>query len=86
MVSVKENENLEAPFREEEIREVVFRCYAEGVPGPDGLSFLFYHKFWDVIKGDILKMFDDFYYGKLDLFRLNFAILTLIPKVEGAST
>jgi hypothetical protein len=26
----------------------------------------------------------DFYMGKLDLFRLNFAILTLIPKVDNA--
>jgi hypothetical protein len=42
-------------------------------------------KFWDVTKGDILKMFDDFCAGKLDLFRLNFAILTLIPKVDDAS-
>jgi hypothetical protein len=41
-------------------------------------------KFWDVTKGDILKMFDDFCAGKY-LFRLNFAILTLIPKVDDAS-
>jgi hypothetical protein len=27
-------------------------------------------------------LFGDFYVGKLDLFRLNFALLTLIPKVE----
>jgi hypothetical protein len=46
------------------------------------LSFIFYHKFWDVVKGDILNLFGDFYVGKLDLFRLNFALLTLIPKVE----
>jgi hypothetical protein len=34
---------------------------------------------------DILHMFDDFFKGQLDLFRLNFAMLTLIPKVEEAS-
>jgi hypothetical protein len=51
-------------------------------PHPYGLSFIFYHKFWDVVKGDILNLFGDFYVGKLDLFRLNFALLTLIPKVE----
>jgi hypothetical protein len=29
-------------------------------------------------------MFRDFYDGRLDLFKLNFAMLTLIPKVEEA--
>jgi hypothetical protein len=37
------------------------------------------------VKGDILNMFSDFYEGRLDLFRLNFAMLTLIPKVEDAT-
>jgi hypothetical protein len=30
-------------------------------------------------------MFSDFHRGRLDLFRLNFAVLTLIPKIENAS-
>jgi hypothetical protein len=29
-------------------------------------------------------MFEEFYKGKLDLYRLNFAMLTLIPKIEEA--
>jgi hypothetical protein len=86
LVTGVENAELEAPFCEEEVRAAVFSCYSEGGgTGPDGLSFLFYHKFWDVIKMDILHMFDDFFKGQLDLFRLNFAMLTLIPKVEEAS-
>ena len=32
-----------------------------------------------------MAMFQDFYIGKLDIFRLNFAILTLVPKEPGAS-
>lgn len=43
---------------------------------------LFYQKFWDVIKEDLTSLFTDFYNGDLDLFRLNFTLLTLIPKVE----
>lgn len=41
-ISEEENSALMAPFTELEIREVVFSCYAEGAPGPDGISFLFY--------------------------------------------
>jgi hypothetical protein len=32
-----------------------------------------------------MRMFDDFFNGALDLFRLNFAMLSLIPKVENAT-
>jgi hypothetical protein len=41
-VSSEENEALEAELSEEEIRRAVFESYAEGTPGPDGFSFLFY--------------------------------------------
>jgi hypothetical protein len=84
MVSEEENVMLVAPFSEEEVRDAVFSCYAEGAPGPDGITFLFYQKFWEVIKHDILSMFKDFHEGELDLYRLNFAMLTLIPKVSEA--
>lgn len=83
-VTITENELLSAPFSEEEIREAIFSCYAEGAPGPDGLPFLFYQKFWDLVKTDIVSMFQDFLAGNLDLYRLNFALLTLIPKEQDA--
>jgi hypothetical protein len=84
-VTSSEREELEAPFRIEEVKADVFNSYSEGAPGPDGLSFLFYQKFWDIIKGDLMKLVHDFQGGRLDLFRINFATLTLIPKVEEAS-
>jgi len=69
---------------EEEIKEAVWSCYVDGAPGPDGLSFMFYHNFWDLIKSDLVDMFNDFYRGTLDLKRLNFAMISLIPKVDEA--
>jgi hypothetical protein len=41
---------------------------------------MFYQKFWEVIKKDILEMFEDYYSGELNLYRLNFALITVIPK------
>jgi hypothetical protein len=34
-------------FIKEEVREAVFWSYADGAPGRDGLSFMFYQKFRD---------------------------------------
>jgi hypothetical protein len=47
------------------------------------MRFLFFfQKFWDIVKGDIVDMFQDFYNGNLDLYRLNFALLTLILRAR----
>ena len=84
-VSRNENELLIAPFSELEIKNAIFSCYAEGAPGPDGLSFLFYQKFWNLIKNDVMHLFDAFHRGDLELKRLNFALVSLIPKVGEAT-
>jgi hypothetical protein len=44
----------------------------------------FVKKFWDIVKFALLKMSDDWFEDKLDIFRLNFAMITLIPKEEDA--
>jgi hypothetical protein len=44
-VTNEENNALTAPFTELEMKEAVLGCYADGATGPDGISFLFYHKF-----------------------------------------
>jgi hypothetical protein len=53
----EENTLLEGSFSEAEIKDVVFSSYAEGAPGPDGLSFMFYQCFWEVIKDDLISLF-----------------------------
>lgn len=84
LVTEEENNFLTRPFSEEEIKEVVFSCYSDGAPGPDGISFMFYQKYWDIVKKDLLAMFDDLHRGRLDLHRLNFAMIILIPKEDGS--
>lgn len=83
LVTKEENELLIQPFSEE-VKQAIFNCYSDGAPGPDGISFMFYQKFWDIVKKDLLAMFNDFHQGRLDLHRLNFAMITLIPKEEAA--
>jgi hypothetical protein len=84
MITAEENSLLKRPFSEEEIRSAVFESYASGSPGLDGLSFLFYQKFWDMIKSDFMAIVWDFEAGNHNATRLNYAIITLIPKVPDA--
>ena len=79
-VTSLENDLLEVDFSEEETKKAVFGSYADGAPGPDGLPFLFYQVFWDVIKKDLMMLVNSFGKGQLDLDRLNYGMITLIPK------
>ena len=79
-ITAEENNLLEAPLSEEEIKEAVFGSYADGAPGPDGFPFLFYQKFWEVIKIDLMNMVRKFEVGELNIARLNYVMLTLISK------
>jgi mannosylglycoprotein endo-beta-mannosidase len=54
-------------------------------PGPDGFPIEFYQKNWEVIKKDLMAMFAQLRTGELPLFKLNFGVITLLPKKENAS-
>ena len=83
-ISLLENELLEAPFSKAEIKEAVFGSYSDGAPGPDGFSFMFYQHFWETIKGDLMELFSCFERDELDLARLNYDMITPIPKENEA--
>jgi hypothetical protein len=77
---------LEALFTEAEAKEAVFGSYVEGDPGLDGFSFLFYQVFWDVIKSDLMLLVKSFERDMLNLDRINYAMITLLPKEPKART
>jgi hypothetical protein len=54
-------------------------------PGPDGFPVEFYQVFREVKKDDLLALFSEFHREELNLFSLNFGIITLIPKVLDAT-
>ena len=52
--------------------------------GPDGLPIEFYQEFWYLIKWELKYLLDEFQTGKLDISRLNYGIITLVPKIKDA--
>jgi mannosylglycoprotein endo-beta-mannosidase len=83
-VSMEENDFLIAPYTEEEIRKAVFLMEHNKASGPDGFPAEFYQTFWDTIKSDLLELFSSLHAGQLELFRLNFGEIILLPKVNEA--
>jgi hypothetical protein len=73
---------LTAPFNINEIKEVVFEMKHNRAPGPDGFPSDFFQNFWELIHMDIWNLFKDFYDGNLDIERLNYGMVTLLPKVD----
>jgi hypothetical protein len=52
---------------------VVFQLEHNKTPGPDGFPVEFYQNFWEVIKKDLLALFEDFHNGILPLHSLNYS-------------
>ena len=44
---------LEAPFTQEEIKEIVFSMPRDKAPGPDGFMEAFFKSCWEIIKVDV---------------------------------
>jgi hypothetical protein len=78
------NRELELTFTAEELEEVLLSMKPDSAPGPDGLPVLFFKRFWEILRAPILKILNDFALGRVDIARLNFGIISLIPKVKGA--
>jgi hypothetical protein len=85
-ISDAENGELEVTFTPEELDAVLADMKPDSALGPDGLPVLFFKKFWGILKEPISRILNDFVLGRVDIARLNFGIISLIPKVKGADS
>ena len=81
-ISAEENNILTKAFSEREVHEAIMQMEKNKVPGPDGFPAEFYRRFWEIIKCDLLNMFESFHRGELPLYHLNFGHIILLPKKE----
>jgi hypothetical protein len=84
-VSKEDKLELVKPFSMEEIKEVVMEMKENSAPCPNGYGVVFFKKIWEFLKGDLMAMFIDFYNDKLDIKRLNYGVITLVPKLNEAN-
>nr|ABF93982.1 retrotransposon protein, putative, unclassified [Oryza sativa Japonica Group] len=84
MLSEAEKERLIRPIEMEELKKVVFGMENNKAPGPDGFPVEFYKHFWYLIKDDLMELIIDFMKRKIGVERLNYGVITLIPKCKEA--
>lgn len=84
-VTREENEKLAKPFSMRELKEVVFSMETNTTPGPDHIPVEFFQSRWDIIKDDLFGLLLEFSRHELDIGRLNYGVIALIPKIKDAS-
>lgn len=77
--------NLIRPFTMKELEEALKDMDPSSAPGPDGLGVGFYLAFWDQTKDTMLEMFQALHREELNLRRLNYGLISLIPKMKEAN-
>lgn len=45
----------------QEVKQAIFHMHSEKSPGPDGMSLGFYHKYWQMVGGDVIQMVKHFF-------------------------
>nr|GEV20284.1 RNA-directed DNA polymerase, eukaryota [Tanacetum cinerariifolium] len=73
---------LEKPVTTEEIRKAVWGCGENKSPGPDGFSFEFFCKFWNIIGPNMCVAVEWFFTHNSFTRGCNAFFVSLIPKVQ----
>jgi hypothetical protein len=81
---LNDRKNMSRRFTKEEVKNVIDQMEKNKAAGPDGIPIEFCQECWDIIKNDLMVVFHDFYDHKIDLDRINYGVITLIPKGDEA--
>lgn len=81
-VTTQMNDVLTRPFSVDEVIRALKQLHQAKAPGPDGMTPLFFQKYWSIVKTDVLEAV----FGILNLGHdptyLNYTHIVLIPKVK----
>ena len=76
----KSASRLDSPFSEEEIFNAIFQLDGGKAPGPDGFTIAMFQDCWDVIKGDLVRVFAEFHSSRIINQSTYASFIVLLPK------
>ena len=76
---------LQRPFEEMEIKTTVFECDGNKALGPDGFPMVLFQSQWEVVKKELMKVFQEFYDTRIINGAVNETYNCLIPKKTNSS-
>lgn len=79
-ISSHEKRWLERPISEDELHKSIMGIKGDRELGLDGFTITFFQRCWDIVKGDMMKVLDEFYYSEEFYERLNDNYIVLILK------
>lgn len=84
LVSQEHNDLLMRPVEMQELEEVIKQMEGGKAPGPYNFTTNFFHSCWDMLKEEVLEIFEDSRRTGGVLSAFNATFLTLFPKETGA--
>lgn len=80
-----DNEQFCRPLSKADIWNALSQMEKNKAAGPDSIPIEFYQAYWQIVKSDIIQLFADFHQGRVDISRINYGIITLLPNISDAA-
>jgi hypothetical protein len=84
IISEEENVILSSIPSEVEVLEAQASLGSIKAPGPDGFTALFYRKYWDSVKKEVLQCIGTFFQDNILPRNQNHSYVALVPKLSGS--
>jgi hypothetical protein len=82
----EENALLSSIHAEDEILDALTSLGSTKAPGPDGFTALFFQKYWDIVREDVLQCIWLFFNRNFLQRIQNHSFIALVPKLSGSHT
>ena len=80
------NADLSQDFTMEEVRLALNQMHPTKAPGPNGMSAIFYQKYWAIVRNDVTNMVFNVLNSDAPITDINNTNIVLVPKVKNPTT